>query len=110
MKYCAKCGAQLVDEAVFCTSCGCEVPNLAEEKEKNKKSGMQTAIKVLLIVGMVVSACLTYGISLLWSIPMTIYYWTKVDKGEKVGLGFKICTIIFTSTIAGILMLFENEG
>ena len=27
MKYCSKCGNQLVDDAVFCTSCGCSVPN-----------------------------------------------------------------------------------
>ncbi len=109
MKYCVKCGAQLVDEALICTSCGCAASDYAEEKEKNKSSGTKTAIKVLLIVSMVFNACFTYGITLFWSIPMTIYYWTKVDKGENVGVGFKICSILFMSPLAGLLMFVDRD-
>lgn len=29
MKYCKRCGAELVDEAIICTKCGCSV----EEKK-----------------------------------------------------------------------------
>ena len=29
MKYCQKCGKELIDEAVICTACGCAVENIA---------------------------------------------------------------------------------
>ncbi len=38
MKYCSKCGAQLVDEAVVCPSCGCAVADAGTTatKDENK--------------------------------------------------------------------------
>ena len=41
MKYCSKCGKELVDEAVFCTGCGCSVDynmNSAKPQEEDKVS------------------------------------------------------------------------
>lgn len=38
MKYCAKCGKELVDEAIICTGCGCSVQydnKFVEKVEKN---------------------------------------------------------------------------
>ena len=37
-------------------------------------------------------------------------YDRKVDLGEKVGTAFKVCTLLFISIIAGILMLCDNES
>lgn len=38
MKYCAKCGNELMDEAVICTKCGCAVQQISTTApaEKNK--------------------------------------------------------------------------
>ena len=41
MKYCTKCGKELVDEAVFCPGCGCSVDynmNSAKPQEEDKIS------------------------------------------------------------------------
>ena len=32
MKYCSKCGKELMDEAVICPSCGCSVASLSNNK------------------------------------------------------------------------------
>lgn len=50
-------------------------------------------------------------ISLVWKIPMTVRYCKSIDKsGLPVGTGFKICSLLFVSMIAGILMLCDNEA
>lgn len=40
MKYCAKCGKELVDDAVICTGCGC-----ATEKEQSTIKTVETPKK-----------------------------------------------------------------
>ncbi len=40
---------------------------------------------------------------------MTMYYWKSIDNGEKVPMSFKICSLIFVNTIAGILMLCDTK-
>lgn len=32
MKYCSKCGAELHDDAVVCTQCGCQVKEMVPEE------------------------------------------------------------------------------
>ena len=51
----------------------------------------------------------TFIIPLFWCIPMTITYWNKIQKNEKVNMTFKICSLIFMGIIPGLLMLFEDE-
>lgn len=54
MKYCEKCGAELLDEAVVCPKCGCAVESKkAEPAVPAKKPG--TAGLVLGIVGAVLA-------------------------------------------------------
>ena len=33
MKYCAKCGTQLIDEAIVCTNCGCMTGKTTQKTE-----------------------------------------------------------------------------
>ncbi len=48
-------------------------------------------------------------IPLCWCIPMTISVY-KAYKGEKeLGVGFKVCTLLFVSLIGGILLLCDND-
>jgi len=74
-----------------------------------QKSGVTTAVKVFLILGTVLMALYTFCIGLAWCLPMTLSYFGKVKRGEPIGTGFKVCTLIFVSLVAGILMLCDNE-
>ncbi len=44
MKYCAKCGKELMDEAVICPGCGCPVANV--QQAVNTVSAQETVITV----------------------------------------------------------------
>ncbi len=109
MKYCSHCGNELLDEAVICPKCGCmvEYNPRVEKQETQKNSGLKIAAKVFMIISTVFLGF--YIIPLAWCLPMTISYSRKVENGESVSLAFKICSLIFVNTIAGILMLCDNE-
>ncbi len=109
MKYCQKCGAEMGDDEKFCSKCGHEEGATVVETTKNKNNGLDICIKVFLIIGCVVVSISTYLIGLLWCLPMTIVYFNKTKNGEKVGVGFKVCTLLFVSLISGILMLCKKE-
>ena len=108
--YCSKCGAEINDEAVICTKCGClvgdkKIPTQIQAQKDN--SGLKTAAKIFMIIG-----CIAMGfafISLAWTIPMTVTYSRKIKNGEPVTTGFKVCSLLFVNTIAGILMLCCND-
>ena len=113
MKYCTKCGNELMDEAVICPKCGCMVEganlnnvpkqNEADEnlftsgntptpQDTTKTSNYVTVIKVFLVLGCI-----------------AIYYFRQVEKKQPIGMAFKICTLLFVSLIAGIFMLCDKE-
>ena len=50
MKYCSKCGAELVDEAVICPNCGCAVEGFepAKPAEEDKASVGLCILSVLI--------------------------------------------------------------
>ena len=113
MKYCSKCGAELFDEAVICIKCGSPVQNniqfASQPSNYVQESGVTTTTKVFMIIGTVLMALWTFCIGLAWCLPMTLSYFGKVKRGEPIGTGFKVCTLIFVSLVAGILMLCDNE-
>ncbi len=107
MKYCDKCGAEMMDEAVVCTKCGCAVETTQEVQKKERNKGLDIAIKIFMILG-----CISSGLAIIplfWTVPMTISASRKMNNGEPIGVGFKICTLLFVSMIAGILLLCRNE-
>ena len=109
MKYCKHCGAQVRDEAIFCPSCGCSTESQPPAKSNETSEGLRIAAKIFMII----SCCLTglFLIPLAWKIPMTVRYGRSIDKsGLPVGTGFKICSLLFVSMVAGILMLCDNEA
>ncbi len=110
MKYCTKCGTQLYDEAVICTNCGCATGfnNARSLSSGSKNEGLKTAAKVLMIVGTVFTSLYGFFIPLAWCLPMTLSYFKKVKNGEPVSTGFKVCSLLFVNTVAGILMLCDN--
>ena len=112
--YCTNCGQKLNENDKFCTNCGAKILNYTNVNSNyNQNSnvqtdkGLSTIIKVFLIIGCVASGSLL--IPLIWTIPMTVTYFNASKNGTPVSLGFKICTLIFVSQIAGILMLLEKD-
>lgn len=108
MKYCSKCGKELLDEAVICVGCGswCSTPVTPQATEV-KSSGLKLAAKILMILGTVFFGL--YLIPLAWCIPMTVSYCKKIKTGEPISVGFKICSLLFVSTTAGIIMLIDKD-
>ena len=104
MKYCTKCGHELVDEAIVCVGCGCVLEDI---KISSNISGMKKASKILMIVGTVLTWL--WIIPLSWCIPMTVSYCKKVNRGEHISTGFKVCSLLFVSLVAGVLMLCDND-
>lgn len=51
MKYCEKCGNQLLDEAIMCPKCGCAVAGKQPTKEQNEKSKNQAKRAIMIIAG-----------------------------------------------------------
>lgn len=104
MKYCTLCGAEMLDDAVVCVKCGCSADAPAKAKDDGT---MKLLVKIFMILG-----CISIGwmlIPLAWCIPMTVSTFRKLDAGEKFSTGFKVCTLIFVSLVAGIIMLCSDD-
>ena len=118
-KFCSHCGKEIDKNAVICIGCGCAVPNIQtydtqvainNNVETNKTitpSRLKTAAKILMIISTVLMGF--YIITLAWTIPMTLNLSKKIKTGEPISTSFKICTLIFVSGIAGILLLCDKE-
>ena len=65
MKFCGKCGNQLLDEAIMCPKCGCSVGNEQSASER-KKTISQTINFIITILGFL------FGIGLL----LGMFYFT----------------------------------
>ncbi len=104
MKYCQTCGAEIHENAVICTKCGCSIP---QEKVTGGNDGLAVASKVFLILG-----CIAQGWMLLplaWCLPITISICNKMNRGEPVGTGLKVCALLFVSLLGGILLLCRSD-
>ena len=51
MKYCEKCGNQLLDEAIMCPKCGCAVAGKQPTKEQNEQAKNQAKGAIMIIAG-----------------------------------------------------------
>lgn len=102
-KVCLNCGTQVDDNNTqFCPSCGKKLGF------KGYKSGLLTASKVFMIITCVCSGWLL--IPLIWLIPMTCKISNREKTDEKLGTGFKVCTLLFANIIAGILLFCDDEA
>ena len=110
MKYCSKCGEQLEDDVRFCPKCGSSQEQVIETtpNQTTKTSDLKTVAKVFMVLGCVLSA-VYFLIPLCWTIPMTLCYFQSVKEHRQVSVVFKVCTLLFVSLIAGILMLCDKE-
>jgi hypothetical protein len=106
MKYCHRCGKQLVDEAIVCTGCGCSVVQ-ADKQLTGGTDGLAVASKVFLILACIVSCIIL--IPLAWCLPITITICNRMKHNKPVGIGLKICAFLFVSNLAGILLLCRSD-
>lgn len=128
MKYCTHCGGEIEDDAAICIHCGCATSNYKPANNSAKGKTLGKVALAFMILACIIrpldimsnflkyfasSETLFVGIigifisliPLAWCIPMTIHFNNKFKNDESVGIGFKICTLIFVNFIAGILML-----
>lgn len=87
------------------------MPNLEAQKSNEPKqiSGLKKAAKALMIVGTIIMSLCCYIIPLAWCLPMTLSYCKKIKNGEPISTKFKVCSLLFVSTVAGILMLCDHD-
>ena len=104
MKFCSHCGKEVNEDAVVCINCGCEI---SSKKGNTNSNSLKDIAKIFMIISAVLYAwCL---IPLIWCIPMITSLSNKMRTGEKVTTSFKVCTLLFVSLIAGILLLCDKE-
>ena len=111
------------DNALVSTGYGYTVPKQAYVA--HARSGIGGAAKALMIISMIAMSLMPLvggllmgsivlgligaAIPLAWCLPMTIVYSKSLKRGEPVGTGFKVCTILFINLAAGILMFCDNR-
>ena len=90
-----------MDEAVICPNCGCQTSN--KKSIKNDESSLGIAAKILMIISCVMTGWLL--IPLAWNIPMTILVSNKLKNHQPIETGLKVCVLLFSNMISGILLL-----
>lgn len=91
MKYCPKCGRQLVDEAVVCVSCGCaQSKNWATKRQDSSSFGWGVLGFFVPMIGLV--------LYLLWREE-------RPKRAKSVGVGAIVGTIVSVigSIVVGVL-------
>lgn len=87
-----------------------------EKKEKKQKKVRAKAEHqyiarvgwAFMVVGTVLMAFAL--IPMAWCIPMTVYAKNRIHNNEHIGVGFKVCALLFVGLIGGILLLCDNEN
>lgn len=54
MKYCEKCGNQLMDEAVMCPKCGCAAGKSETAKQQDEQAKSQVVGAVCILAGIAI--------------------------------------------------------
>lgn len=109
--YCSKCGEKIMDEAVVCPKCGCLVGDRLQKATSQQKNHTKTTLQTTTLAFLIIAVVLQgfFLITLAWTLPMTLSYNRRINENEPIGVGFKVCTLIFVSFIAGILMLCDKK-
>lgn len=111
MIYCSKCGKEVSENDKHCPYCGFQLKEEAkEEVAKNPDSSdvLGLIAKIFMLASTII--CGVGLIPLCWMVPMTVSVWKKHNNYEKIGVGLKICTLLFVNLIAGILLLCRDES
>lgn len=102
MKYCSNCGVRLSEGVSVCQACGAPVSLYI-----SPTPGMDLAIKIFMVLGCILTGWLIFP--LLWTVPMTVSVFRSLDKGRQISNGLRVCVLLFTSLVAGVLLLCRND-
>lgn len=91
MKYCAHCGAELLDEAVICPKCGCSSDANSEMVRELKKNAFAIAGFVLSLVAMFINM---YAIPAAIGLVLSIIGLIQINKGGYKNKGLAIAGIV----------------
>ena len=123
---CVKCGCPVSPQYAYARE---------PQKKAPKTSGFRIASMVLLIVTLSIVAlyaglfsfvaligafggaeffvmlivALIFLAPLAWMIPMLVVYCKAVKRKSPIGVGLKVCILIFFNVVAGILLLCDSE-
>lgn len=101
--YCRNCGNEILDDAVVCPKCGCQVKPITNQSSSNAKV---TVAKIFIILSCIFGFFLFFIPTIVGIIAYNKLSHAKT-KNELTGIA--ICTLIFCNTIAGIIMLTIND-
>ena len=119
MSYCPKCGAPLSEAAKFCTKCGAKLdefvptepehkPNAGMSNPAPTSSNLQTVAYIFLLIATIAGGF--FILPLAWCLPITISIRRRMNRGERIGVGLKVCAMIFVSIVAGICLLADSDS
>ena len=105
---CPECGERRHQKDKFCASCGYKFPEeVAVVRVKPTLSPLSKVAQIFFYIGFGLTCATVIGVC--WALPMLHIYRRDRDTIGKHSIGFKVCTIIFISKIAGILMLVDYQ-
>lgn len=99
MKYCSKCGKELLDEAVICIGCGCSIAPIVTEGNAfvSEEEILEKAEKVMAKSKMfpIISA-------ILWVIAVVLYLFVHTVVGVVILCVSAICTFVISIKLKSI--------
>jgi len=107
MKFCAKCGKEIHDEAVICVHCGCAVASSSKTSGSGKSTdgkflSFVNDSKSIFVLG-IVSLLLSLGIGIIFQIINLVKLKKYTDKASG-----KITPPEFDLTDSGDLIMYED--
>lgn len=93
MKYCQKCGNELLDEAVICVGCGCPIATVV-----TKENAFVSEEEILGKAGNVIEKSKMYPIisAALWVIAVVLYLFVHTIVGVVILCVAAICTFVIS--------------
>lgn len=99
MKYCSKCGKELLDEAVICIGCGCSIAPIvtegkafvSEEEILEKAENVMAKSKMFPIIS-----------AILWVIAVVLYLFVHTVVGVVILCVSAICTFVISIKLNSI--------
>ena len=114
MKFCMKCGAQMMDEAIICTGCGCSVVGeqqvIPQRKKKSTLKENQWLVPIFNFISTVLSSFSAFFLVLsvivgdvsthVWSYSISSYYYPNFALAL---IAFIISIITLASAAVGLI-------
>lgn len=101
MKYCEKCGAEIMDEAVVCPKCGCSVKSAKAEKPAIQLKTNRSLLKFILLSIITLGI---YGIVVMSAVSTDINTIAAKYDGKKT-MHYCLVLFIFSWLTMGIVPL-----